>query len=53
MRSITYTPRTTGEVVEPLAETLSTLPWLRKPPRQLSAGRFTLRNFEPVTPAMP
>ena len=25
---------------EPLAETFITLPWLRKPPRQLSAGKF-------------
>lgn len=47
------TPRTTGEVVVPLAVTLSTLACVRKPPRTLSFGKETLRKAEPVTPGRP
>ena len=50
MRSITHTPRITGEVLVPLAVTLSTLPWDRNPPLGEPAGSFTLRISIPVTP---
>ena len=36
-------PRTTGEVVVPFAVTLSTLAWVNRPPRGLSAGSGTRR----------
>ena len=53
MRSVIQWPRSTGEVVVPLAVTLRTLACVITPPRRLSAGSFTLRNLEPVTPPMP
>lgn len=37
------TPRRTGEVVVPLAVTLRTLAWVRRPPRTESLGRATRR----------
>ena len=43
----------TGEVVVPLAVTLSTLACVINPPRGLSGGTFTLRMFTPLTPGMP
>ena len=43
MRSITHAPRTTGEVVVPLAVTVSTLAWVSSPPRTLSFGIATFR----------
>ena len=46
-------PRSTGEVVVPLAVTFSTLACVISPPRTLSGGSFTLRNSTPVTPRMP
>ena len=46
-------PRSTGEVVVPLAVTLSTLACVISPPRTLSAGSFTLRKLTPETPLMP
>ncbi len=39
-------PRSTGEVVVPLAVTLRTLACVISPPRTLSAGSFTLRKFD-------
>ena len=39
IRSITQTPRTTGDVLVPLADTFNTLAWLRNPPRTLEASR--------------
>ena len=44
IRSVIQWPRRTGEVVVPLAVTLSTLAWVITPPRRLSAGSVTLRK---------
>ena len=44
IRSVIQWPRSTGEVVVPLAVTLRTLACVITPPRRLSAGSFTLRN---------
>ena len=46
-------PRSTGEVVVPLAVILSTLAWVMRPPRGLSAGSDTRRMATPFTPGMP
>lgn len=53
MRSRTHAPRNTGEVVVPLAVTLSTPAIVNTPPRWLPGGRVVLRNVQPSTPAMP
>ena len=53
MRSVIQCPRSTGEVVVPLAVTLRTLACVISPPRTLSAGSFTLRKLTPETPLMP
>ena len=46
MRSVIQWPRSTGEVVVPLAVTFRTLACVITPPRRLSAGSFTLRNAD-------
>ena len=46
---MTQAPRMTGEVVVPLAVTLSTAACVMKPPRTLPAGKETLRSFTPST----
>ena len=53
IRSITHTPRITGEVLVPLAVTLSTLPCDKNPPRGESTGKFTLRIPTPRIPGTP
>ena len=53
IRSVIQWPRSTGEVVVPLAVTLRTLACVISPPRRLSAGSFTLRKATPETPRMP
>ena len=50
--SKTQAPRTTGEVVVPLAVTFNTLACVNTPPRWLPAGSGVLRICSPVTPAM-
>ena len=49
MRSMIHAPRSTGEVVVPLAVTLSTLACVIRPPRGLSAGSATRRSATPST----
>ena len=44
MRSMTHTPRVTGEVLVPLAETFSTLAWVSNPPRGESSGKHYLAD---------
>ena len=53
MRSMIQSPRSTGEVVVPLAVTLSTLACVIRPPRALSGGSVTRRIAAPCTPGMP
>ena len=53
IRSVIQWPRITGEVVVPLAVTLSTLACVIRPPRGLSGGSVDLRIATPVTPGMP
>ena len=53
MRSTIHLPRSTGEVVVPLAVTLSTLACVMIPPRGLSGGSATRRMATPATPGTP
>ena len=53
MRSMIHAPRRTGEVVVPLAVTLSTLACVSRPPRGLSAGSGTRRSATPSTGGRP
>lgn len=53
MRSITHTPRVTGDVVVPLALTFRTLAIVNTPPRWLPSGSVTLWNANPSKPGMP
>ena len=53
MRSMTRTPRTTGEVLVPFALTFKTLAWVKTPPRWLSGGSLTFCRSTPLTPGMP
>ena len=47
------TPRGTGDVVVPLAVTLSTLACVMSPPRSECGGSDTRRSSQPSTPGMP
>ncbi len=51
IRSMIQAPRSTGEVVVPLAALISTLVWVKSPPWMLSFGNSTLRSATPRTPA--
>ena len=53
MRSRTHAPRSTGEVVVPLAVTFSTLAIVNTPPRWLPGGSVIFWNSQPSTPGMP
>ncbi len=53
MRSVIQWPRSTGEVVVPLAVTFSTLAIVIRPPRSLPRGSATRRIAAPATPGMP
>ena len=53
MRSITQAPRTTGEVVVPLAVTRSTLACVIRPPRGESFGSATFLNLMPSNGSSP
>ena len=52
-RSMKNTPRGTGDVVVPLAVTLSTLACVMSPPRSECGGSDTRRSSQPSTPGMP
>ena len=52
-RSMIQAPRSTGEVVVPLAVTLSTLAWVIRPPLTQPGGSATRRSATPSTAGMP
>jgi len=53
MRSMIHAPRSTGDVVVPLAVTLSTAACVMSPPRGLSAGNGIRRKATPGTDGRP